>query len=45
MFDVSKQLNLLEAVGVNDSAQLEKTIVERGLIAGIEFHHSNVRFQ
>lgn len=39
---VSKGLNLEEAVGVADANQLESTIIDQGLIAGIEFHHSNV---
>lgn len=42
MDDVSKRLKLVNAIGVADGDKLQSTIVDNGLIAGIEFHHSQV---
>lgn len=42
MDDVSKQLDLVDAIGVTDGDQLQHILVDNGLIAGIEFHHSLV---
>lgn len=42
MDDVSKRLNLVNAIGVSNGEQLQQTIVDDGLIAGIEFHHPHV---
>lgn len=39
---VSELLNLDEAIGVADNNQLQMILKERGLIAEIEYHHSNV---
>lgn len=43
MTKVTTKLNLNEAIGVSSSESLEKIMVDRGLIAGIEFHDSSVR--
>lgn len=43
MHNVSKQLSINESIGVANVQQLEDTIVKDELIAGIVFHHSNVR--
>lgn len=43
MQNVSKQLSIGEPIGVANGQQLEDRIVKDGLIAGIVFHHSNVR--
>lgn len=42
MKDVSGKLNFDEAIGVNNSQDLETTLNQRGLVAGIEFHHPSV---
>lgn len=42
MNDVTDRLNIEEAIGVGGTDQLEQIFLERGLFAGIEFHHPNV---
>lgn len=44
MAKVDARLNLSGSFGVNTNDEMEKKFVELGLIAGIEFHHSNVSF-
>lgn len=43
--DVSKRLKLKSSIGVTDSNDLQRIIVDNGLIAGIEFHHAQVSAQ
>lgn len=41
---MAKRLEILEPIGVSNDEEVEKTVVQMGLIAGVVFHHSNVRF-
>lgn len=43
MSDISKSLDLGEPIGVSTQSELENIVATRELIAGIEFHHSEVR--
>lgn len=40
---MSERLNLNDPIGVDDRKQLQDTVVIDNYIAGIEFHHPNVR--
>lgn len=42
MDHVDGKLKLDKAIGVSDDDQLQTILVDRGLIAGIVFHHLNV---
>lgn len=44
MTNMAKKLDISEPIGVRNEEEVEKTVVEKGLIAGVVFHHSNVRF-
>lgn len=39
---MSKELSLQEAIGVDNDKQLQKTMTQKGLVAGINFHHARV---
>lgn len=45
MEQVSKMLSLEHPIGVMNRKELETTMHERKMLAGIEFHHSEVRFK
>lgn len=38
----SVELNLLPAIGVSNGQQLQNIMIDKNLLAGIEFHHLNV---